>query len=80
MIFENDDSLFLCFLAFIYDRYALYPKNFEAISSFLSRKTTSDCVRYYYLSKKNEKFKQVARKATLKKRKFIKPSVKSLLV
>lgn len=57
------------------NRYVLYPKNFEAISTFLPSKTTADCVRYYYLHKKNEKFKQVARKATFKRRKFIKPVV-----
>lgn len=57
------------------NRYALYPKNFEAISTFLPSKTTADCVRYYYLHKKNEKFKQMARKATFKRRKFIKPVV-----
>ena len=58
------------------NRYALCPKNFEAISSFLPCKTTGECVRYYYLSKKNEKFKQVARKTAFKRRKFIKPSVR----
>ena len=63
-----------CFVVFF--RYALYPKNFEAISSFLPGKTTADCVRYYYLSKKNEKFKQVVRKVTFKRRKFIKPGVR----
>ena len=66
----------LCCLSTV--RYSMYPKNFEAISSFLPCKSTADCVRYYYLSKKNENFKQVARKATFKRRKFIKPGVSRL--
>ena len=42
---------------------------------FIPSKSTADCVRYYYLTKKGEMFKQVARKASFKRRKFIKPGV-----
>ncbi|CAH4030599.1 unnamed protein product [Pieris brassicae] len=44
------------------DKFLQHPKNFGQISSFLPRKTVRDCVRFYYLSKKAENYKQLLRK------------------
>ncbi|XP_060534175.1 uncharacterized protein LOC132706710 [Cylas formicarius] len=44
------------------DKYLLHPKNFGVIASYLDRKSVSDCVQYYYLSKKTEGYKQLLRK------------------
>ena len=46
------------------EKYLLHPKNFGQIAQFLERKTVSDCVQYYYLSKKTENYKQLLRKST----------------
>jgi len=55
------------------EKYLQHPKNFVYISSFLERKSVQDCVRYYYLSKKRENYKQLLRKQSVKKRKFPRP-------
>ncbi|KAK3919063.1 Nuclear receptor corepressor 1 [Frankliniella fusca] len=45
------------------EKYLIHPKNFAFIASHLDRKTVSDCVQYYYLSKKSENYKQLLRKS-----------------
>ncbi|XP_077995441.1 uncharacterized protein LOC144448936 isoform X2 [Glandiceps talaboti] len=49
------------------EKFIQYPKNFQMIASFLERKSIPDCVLFYYTTKKNENYKQLARKATVKK-------------
>ena len=49
------------------EKYLLTPKNFGAIASFLGRKTVSDCVQYYYLSKKTENYKQLIRRVKVRR-------------
>lgn len=44
------------------EKFIQYPKNFAAIAIFLERKSTKDCVQYYYLTKKREKYKQLLRR------------------
>lgn len=50
------------------EKYLQHPKNFGVIASYLDRKTVSDCVQYYYLSKKTENYKQLLRKSRLRAR------------
>ncbi|KAL1502524.1 hypothetical protein ABEB36_007656 [Hypothenemus hampei] len=45
------------------EKYVQHPKNFYQISQALGeRKSVSECVQYYYLSKKTENYKQLLRK------------------
>ena len=36
------------------EKFLLHPKNFGQIAPFLERKSVSECVQHYYLSKKTE--------------------------
>ncbi|KAM4707636.1 nuclear receptor corepressor 2 isoform 2-T2 [Discoglossus pictus] len=44
------------------EKFVQQPKNFMFIASFLERKTVSDCVLFYYLTKKNENYKSLLRR------------------
>ncbi|KAG8450414.1 hypothetical protein GDO86_002901 [Hymenochirus boettgeri] len=50
------------------EKFVQHPKNFGFIASYLERKTVSDCVLYYYLTKKNENFKSLVRRNYPKRR------------
>ena len=44
------------------ENFLRHPKQFGIIAQSLERKTVSDCVQYYYLSKKTENYKQLLRR------------------
>jgi len=50
------------------EKYLQHPKNFGLIAQYLERKTVSDCVQYYYLSKKTANYKQLLRKSRQRNR------------
>ncbi|XP_059091907.1 nuclear receptor corepressor 2-like isoform X2 [Tigriopus californicus] len=49
------------------EKFLQTPKNFGQIAQFLERKTVSDCVQYYYLSKKTENYKQLMRRVKVRR-------------
>uniref|UniRef100_A0AAX7TQC4 Nuclear receptor corepressor 2 n=1 Tax=Astatotilapia calliptera TaxID=8154 RepID=A0AAX7TQC4_ASTCA len=44
------------------EKFIQHPKNFSLIASFLERKTVAECVLFYYLTKKNENYKNIVRR------------------
>ncbi|XP_071382038.1 nuclear receptor corepressor 1 isoform X1 [Centroberyx affinis] len=50
------------------DKFVQHPKNFGLIASYLERKCVSDCVLYYYLTKKNQNYKTLVRRNYGKRR------------
>ncbi|XP_054630962.1 nuclear receptor corepressor 2 isoform X2 [Dunckerocampus dactyliophorus] len=44
------------------EKFIQHPKNFGLIASFLERKTVAECVLFYYLTKKNENYKNIVRR------------------
>ncbi|XP_026067048.1 nuclear receptor corepressor 1-like isoform X4 [Carassius auratus] len=44
------------------EKFVQHPKNFGFIASFLERKCVSDCVLYYYLTKKSQNYKTLVRR------------------
>ncbi|KAK2816277.1 hypothetical protein Q7C36_022548 [Tachysurus vachellii] len=44
------------------EKFVQHPKNFGLIASYLERKCVSDCVLYYYLTKKSQNFKTLVRR------------------
>ena len=51
------------------DRWLQYPKNFRKIASFLRNKSTADCVRFYYDSKKSIPYKFALKEHWLRRKK-----------
>jgi len=56
------------------EKFLQHPKNFGQIAQFLERKTVSDCVQYYYLSKKTENYKQLLRRVKVRRGKRTQPN------
>ncbi|XP_039506110.1 nuclear receptor corepressor 1 isoform X5 [Pimephales promelas] len=44
------------------EKFMQHPKNFGLIASYLERKCVSDCVLYYYLTKKSQNYKTLVRR------------------
>ncbi|XP_020273484.1 uncharacterized protein LOC109848420 isoform X1 [Asparagus officinalis] len=49
------------------DMLATYGKDFAKISSFLTHKTTADCIEFYYKNHKSESFREVKKQLNLRK-------------
>ncbi|CAG0895202.1 unnamed protein product [Cyprideis torosa] len=49
------------------EKYLTHGKNFGLIASYLERKSVSDCVHFYYLSKKEVKYKELLKKINKRK-------------
>uniref|UniRef100_A0A915KC10 SANT domain-containing protein n=1 Tax=Romanomermis culicivorax TaxID=13658 RepID=A0A915KC10_ROMCU len=54
-------------------KFIQYGKNFAAIAMFFTKKTTQDCVQYYYLTKKRESYKRIMRRPYRRRGKPYKP-------
>ncbi|ELU09203.1 hypothetical protein CAPTEDRAFT_73417, partial [Capitella teleta] len=52
------------------EKYLQHPKSFAFIATFLERKTLTECVHYYYMSKKKENYKELLRKQSVKRKKM----------
>ena len=50
------------------EKFLQHPKNFGQIATCLERKTVSESVQFYYLSKKSENYKQLLRKSRVPSR------------
>ncbi|KAK4287766.1 hypothetical protein Pmani_039171 [Petrolisthes manimaculis] len=44
------------------EKYLQHPKNFVVIASYLERKSVSDCIQYYYGTKKKENYKMLVKR------------------
>ncbi|KAG1701340.1 Nuclear receptor corepressor 2 [Nymphon striatum] len=56
------------------EKFFQHPKNFGVIASFLERKSVSECVNYYYLTKAKENYKQIIKSSKKRSRQqFQKP-------
>lgn len=51
------------------EKYLLHPKNFVVIGSYLERKSVSDCIQYYYSTKKKENYKMLVKRRIRRPRK-----------
>ncbi|XP_045598857.2 protein PRRC2A isoform X4 [Procambarus clarkii] len=51
------------------DKYLQHPKNFVVIASYLERKSVSDCIQYYYSTKKKENYKMLVKRRIRRPRK-----------
>ena len=61
------------------ERFTQSPKNFGYISSFLENRTTEQCIQFYYMTKKQENYKNLLRKHTLATRRRAKQQTTSTL-
>lgn len=51
------------------EKYLQHPKNFVVIGSYLERKSVSDCIQYYYSTKKKENYKMLVKRRIRRPRK-----------
>ena len=56
------------------DKFMQYPKDFRKIATFLRNKSTNDCVRYYYNTKKEVDYKQLLREQHTRRKSQRRPS------
>ena len=51
------------------EKYLLNPKNFVVIGSYLERKNVSDCIQFYYSTKKKENYKMLVKRRIRRRQK-----------
>ncbi|KAK7073871.1 nuclear receptor corepressor 2, partial [Halocaridina rubra] len=51
------------------EKYLLNPKNFVVIGSYLERKSVSDCIQFYYSTKKKENYKMLVKRRIRRRQK-----------